>query len=201
MSMDELADPPNPTLARFAHVAAALEDPPGLHERDERLAATYEHAAVGIAEVDADGVLLRMNARLCGLMGFSAEQLQGRSIFDETHPADRERDRAQFRRQTAGEIDRYTIEKRIHRSDGTYAWVAITSSSVRDGQGHFLYAVRVQIDISDRKRAEESLARRMDEQAALYALTERLQHVRSLADVYEPALDAISRALRCGRAS
>ena len=172
-----------------------------IRERDEQLAATYEHAAVGIAEVDADGVLLRMNARLCGLMGFSAEQLQGRSIFDETHPADRERDRAQFRRQAAGEIDRYTIEKRIHRSDGTYAWVAITSSSVRDGQGHFLYAVRVQIDISDRKRAEESLARRMDEQAALYAFTERLQHVRSLADVYEPALDAISRALRCGRAS
>jgi PAS domain S-box-containing protein len=172
-----------------------------LHEQDERLAVTYEHAAVGIAEVDANGILLRVNARLCGMMGFSAEQLQGRSIFDETFPEDRERDHAQFRRQAAGEIDRYTIEKRIRRSDGTYAWVAITSSSVRDAQGQFLYAVRVQNDINDRKRAEESLARRMDEQAALYAFTERLQHAASLQDVYEPALDAIIRALRCERAS
>src|SRR5262249_1745396 len=81
-----------------------------LHEQDERLAATYEHAGIGIAEVDADGILLRVNARLCGMMGFSAEQLQGRSIFDETFPEDRERDRAQFARQTAGEIDRYIIE-------------------------------------------------------------------------------------------
>jgi PAS domain S-box-containing protein len=172
-----------------------------LHEQDERLAATYEHAAIGIAEVDAHGILLRVNARLCGLMGFSGDQLQGRSIFDETFPADRDRDRAQFARQAAGEIDRYTIEKRIRRSDGTYAWVAITSSSVRDAEGHFLYAVRVQNDITDRKRAEEHLARRMDEQAALYAFTERLQHVQSLPEVYEPALDAIIRALRCQRAS
>jgi PAS domain S-box-containing protein len=172
-----------------------------LHEKDERLAATYEHAGIGIAEVDADGTLLRVNARLCALMGFSAEQLQGRSIFDETYPEDRDRDRAQFQRQAAGEIDRYTIEKRIRRSDGTYAWVSIASASVRDAQGQFLYAVRVQNDITDRKRAEESLARRMDEQAALYAFTERLQHAQSLHDVYEPALDAIIRALRCQRAS
>jgi PAS domain S-box-containing protein len=172
-----------------------------LHEKDERLAATYEHAAIGIAEVDADGILLRVNARLCGLMGFSAEQLQGRSIFDETLAEDREKDRAQFRRQTAGEIDRYSIEKRIRRSDGTYTWVSITSSSVRDAQGQFLYAVRVQHDINDRKRAEESLARRMDEQAALYEFTERLQHAASLQDVYEPALDAILDALRCRRGS
>ena len=178
------------------HQAEAL-----LHEQDERLAVTYEHAGIGIAEVDAAGILLRVNARLCGLMGFSADQLQGRSIFDETFPEDRDRDRAQFLRQTAGEIDRYTIEKRVRRSDGTYAWVAIASSSVRDAQGQFLYAVRVQNDINDRKRAEESLARRMDEQAALYAFTERLQHAQSLQDVYEPALDAIIRALRCQRAS
>ena len=151
-----------------------------LHEQDERLAVTYEHAAVGIAEVDADGILLRVNARLCGMMGFAADQLQGRSIFDETFPADRDRDRAQFLRQAAGEIDRYTIEKRIRRSDGTYVWVAITSSSVRDAEGQFLYAVRVQNDINDRKQAEESLARRMEELGALYAFTERLQHVQKI---------------------
>jgi PAS domain S-box-containing protein len=172
-----------------------------LHEQDERLAVTYEHAGTGIAEVDADGILLRVNARLCGMMGFSAEQLQGRSIFDETFAEDRERDRAQFLRQTAGEIDRYSIEKRIRRSDGTYTWVSITSASVRDAQGGFLYAVRVQNDIADRKRTEADLARRMDEQAALYGFTEQLQHAQSLPDVYEPALDAITRALRCKRAS
>jgi PAS domain S-box-containing protein len=172
-----------------------------LRQQDARLAATYEHAGIGIAEVDRDGILLRVNAKLCELMGFAPDELQGRSIFDETLVEDRAHDREQFRRQAAGEIERYTVEKRIRRRDGTHVWTSITSSSVRDVQGRFLYAVRVQTDISDRKLAEEALARRIDEQAALYAFTERLQHAGSLQEIYEPALDAIVRALRCERAA
>jgi PAS domain S-box-containing protein len=67
--------------------------------------------------------------------------------------------------------------------------------------GRFLYAVRVQHDITDRKIAEQALARRMDEQAALFEFSERLQHVASVRQVYEVALDAIVRALDCKRAS
>jgi PAS domain S-box-containing protein len=172
-----------------------------LRRHDERLTATYEHAGIGIVEVDAEGRLLRVNAQLAALMGYSSHELVGRSIFDETAAEDAERDHAQFKRQVAGEIDGYRIEKRIRRKDGAYFWAAIASSSVRDAQGCFLYAVRVQHDITDRKQAEEALARRVAEHAALYEFSERLQHAGSLAAVYEPALDAILRALRCDRAS
>jgi PAS domain S-box-containing protein len=172
-----------------------------LRQHDQRLTATYDHAGIGIVEVDAEGRLLRVNAQLAALMGYSAAELVGRSIFDETAVEDVERDYAQFKRQVAGEIDGYSIEKRLRRKDGGYVWAAMTSSSVRDAEGRFLYAVRVQHDINDRKQAEEALARRVAEQEALYEFTERLQHAGSLAAVYEPALDAIIRALRCDRAS
>lgn len=172
-----------------------------LREKDQRLAVTYEHAGSGIVEVDAAGTLLRVNARLCELMGRHAEELLGRSIFDGTVSEDIEEDRRQFTRQVSGEIDRYTIEKRIPRKDGATFWASVTSSSIRDADGRFLYAVRVQHDISERKRVEEELALRAEEQAAMYEFTRRLQHARSLGDVYEPALDAIGRALRCARAS
>ena len=165
------------------------------------LADAYERVGIGIVEVDAAGTLLRVNPRLCEFMGFAPDELRGRSIFDETFDEDRAVDREQFRRQVAGELDRYTIEKRIRRADGKYFWGSVTSSSVRDAKGRFLYAVRVQHDIDDRKRAQEQLARRMDDLAALYRLSERLQHAASLADLYEPALDAIMRVLRCQRAS
>jgi PAS domain S-box-containing protein len=172
-----------------------------LRQHDQRLTATYDHAGIGIVEVDAEGRLLRVNAQLAALMGYSAAELVGRSIFDETAVEDVERDYAQFKRQVAGEIDGYSIEKRLRRKDGGYVWAAMTSSSVRDAEGRFLYAVRVQHDINDRKQAEEALARRVAEQEALYEFTERLQHAGSLAAVYEPALEAIIRALRCDRAS
>jgi PAS domain S-box-containing protein len=172
-----------------------------LQARDERLAATYEHVGAGIVEIDQDGRMLRVNQQLCRLTGYSASELLGRTIFEETLPEDVAEDRAQFRRQLAGEFDRYSIEKRIYRKEGGHFWASVTSSSVRDAAGKFLYAVRVQHDITDRKRAEQALARRMEEQAALFTFSERLQHCRSAKEVHEAALDAITRALGCPRAS
>jgi PAS domain S-box-containing protein len=169
--------------------------------RDERLAATYEHVGAGIVEIDRDGRMLRVNQQLCRLTGFSATELLGRTIFEETLPEDVAADREQFRRQLAGEFDRYSIEKRIYRKEGGYIWAAVTSSSIRDSAGKFLYAVRVQHDITDRKRAERALAQRMEQQAALFAFSERLQHCQSAEQVHEAALDAITRALGCPRAS
>lgn len=171
----------------------------GGHE--DRLAVTYEHVGVGIVEIDQAGRMLRVNRKTCELMGYEAADLLGRSIFNETSPLDVAQDLAQFGRQIAGEIDRYTIEKRLVRKDGSCAWAEVTSSSVRDASGNFLYAVRVQHDISARKQTEQALARRREEQAALFHFSERLQYATSLPDVYDTALDAILAALACERAS
>jgi PAS domain S-box-containing protein len=185
-----------------AHAARATSpEKPMPAQQELPLSVPYAAAGIGIIKVDAEGRLLQVNEHSCKLIGYSALELLGRSIFDETHPDDAKPDREQFRRQVSGEIEGYTIEKRLRRSDGSYFWASITSSSVRDAAGAFLHAVRIQHDITDRKRAQESLARRVEEQAALYELTEKLQYARSAADIYEPALDAISRALRCQHAS
>ena len=87
---------------------------PALLER-RLLAVSYEHVGVGIVEVDEVGRMLRVNQKVCELMGHEAADLLGRSIFDETFPQDVAQDLGQFRRQVAGEIDRYTIEKRLAR--------------------------------------------------------------------------------------
>ena len=168
---------------------------------EDRLAVIYEHVGVGIVEIDQAGRMLRVNQKVCELMGYEAADLLGRSIFDETSPQDVAQDLAQFRRQVAGEIDGYTIEKRLARKDGSYVWAEVTSSSVRDGSGNFGYAVRVQHDISKRKETEQALARRSEEQAALFRFSERLQYATSLPAVYDAALDAILAALACERAS
>jgi PAS domain S-box-containing protein len=105
--------------------------------------------------VDADGRLLRANAQACRLLGFSPDEARGCSIFDETTDERGQADRQQFQRQVAGESDRYTVEKRIHRKDGSSIWASITSSSIRDSDGRFLYAIRTQEDICERKQREE----------------------------------------------
>jgi PAS domain S-box-containing protein len=167
----------------------------------ERLATSYELVGAGIVEVDEEARILRVNRQLCQLTGYSAAELLGRTVFQETLPEDVDGDLQEFRRQLAGENDRYSIEKRIYRKDGTHFWAEVTSSCIRDSAGRFRYAVRVQHDITNRKTAEQALARRMHEQAALFEFSERLQYVKSVHEVHEVALDAITHGLDCQRAA
>ena len=137
-------------------------------EQSRRLAVTYEHATVGIAETDAEGRRLRVNATACALTGRSREELTGGSVFDVLHPEDRDEDLRQYRRLVAGEIDRYAIEKRIVRKDGAVIWASVMSSAVRDGAGQFLYGVRIFQDITEAKRAADALAESEQRLAATY---------------------------------
>ena len=57
------------------------------------------------------------------------------------------------------------------------------------------------LDVTEQRRAEAAMARRADEQTALYRFTDRLYRAASLNDVYEATLDAIVAALHCRRAS
>ena len=172
-----------------------------LRDQERGLAATFEHAGIGLANVGADGKLLRVNPHLADMLGYTPEELLGRCIFDGDLTESSETDRAQFQRQVRGDIERYTTEKQFRCRDGRKLWASITSVSVRDSEGQFLYAVRAQRDVTAQKAAEEALARRAEEQAALYEFAAALQHVGGADDLYAQAMTAIFRALGCDRAS
>jgi PAS domain S-box-containing protein len=134
-----------------------------LREQEQRLAATYEHAAIGIVEVDARGRFLRVNEAICGITGMSKDELVGWSLSSRTHPDHRMEDEDLFSRQVAGELGMYSIEKRFVRKDGRVIWIAVRSSSVRDSDNNFLYGVRVVQDITEHKVAEERQKLLIDE--------------------------------------
>ena len=134
-----------------------------LREQEQRLAATYEHAAIGIVEIDAEGRFLRVNEAICAITGLSREELLGWTLFGRTHPDDRRLDEELYRRQVSGELGIYSVEKRFVRRDGRTIWIAVRSSTVRDTDGRFLYGVRVVQDITQRKAAEERQKLLIDE--------------------------------------
>jgi PAS domain S-box-containing protein len=132
-------------------------------ESQQRLAATYAHAAIGMAEVDENGRLLRVNETACQITGYPREELLKLTVFDVTHPDDRAADLARYRGQAAGKDEGYVSEKRLIRKDGRVIWVDVRSSTVRDAAGRFLYGIRVVQDISDRKQAEARQKHLLDE--------------------------------------
>jgi PAS domain S-box-containing protein len=134
-----------------------------LRQQEERWNATYEHAAIGIVEIDADGLFLRVNEAICSITGGTREELLDWRLFGRTHPDDRDVDAELYRRQVAGDIGFYSIEKRFVRKDGRVIWIAVRSSTVRDAGGNFLYGVRVVQDVTERKEAEERQKLLIDE--------------------------------------
>ena len=134
-----------------------------LHMQQQRWTATYENAAIGIAETDAEGRLLRINEAICNFVGISREKLMTSRLFENDQAEDRERDMAEYQRQVRGEIDFYSTEKRVVRGDGRMMWVSVRSSTVRADDGKFLYAVRVMQDITERKEAENRQKLLIDE--------------------------------------
>ena len=128
-----------------------------LGEQEQRIAATYEHANIGIAEVNAEGRHLLVNEFLCSITGYSRDEMLKRAFYDHTHEDDIEPDRTFYRQQVAGKCGRYSVEKRYVRKNGQVIWVLVHSTAVRDDAGRFRYAVRVIQDITERKRAEERL--------------------------------------------
>jgi PAS domain S-box-containing protein len=134
-----------------------------LRQQEQRWNATYEHAAIGIVEIDAEGRFLRVNESICDITGLTRQELLGWRLFARTHPDDRDVDEDLYRRQVKGEIGFYSIEKRFVRKDGRVIWCAIRSSTVRDAAGQFLYGVRVVQDITARKEAEDRQKLLMDE--------------------------------------
>ena len=126
---------------------------------EERYRATFEQAAMGIAHVGPDGSWLRVNQGLCDIVGYTAEELMALSFQDITHPDDLTADLELVQQILAGELKRYSLEKRyIHRAGHT-VWINLTVSLIQHADGSPNYFISVVEDIQERKQAELALRR------------------------------------------
>jgi PAS domain S-box-containing protein/putative nucleotidyltransferase with HDIG domain len=126
--------------------------------RVERLfRATFDHADVGIAHVGTDGTWLRVNQRVCDMLGYTADELLHLTFFDLTHPDHVDEDVDHLRMLLAGEEDTYGTEKRYICKDGSVIWASLAVAMIRDEDGAPDFFMSVITDITERKRAEEAL--------------------------------------------
>jgi two-component system sensor histidine kinase UhpB len=156
-------------IAVVADVTERHEAEGRLRESEERFRATFFQAAVGISETTIDGHWLLLNDRLCQILGYSRDELLGKSFYDFTHPDDREPSLAAVRQLLAGELSSSVIEKRYIRKDGVPVWVRVFMSLVLHNETPYL--VRVVEDITEKIQAERAI---QDSRQELRALTKRL---------------------------
>src|SRR5262249_4816394 len=126
-----------------------------LRESEERFRGTFENAAVGMAHVDVQGRFLRVNEKLCEIVGYTSEELLARTFQDLTHPDDLAADLEQFIPLMRRDLPSFSREKRYVRKDGSLVWVALSVSLQRDATGRPINTISILQDVSERKRLEE----------------------------------------------
>ncbi len=128
-----------------------------LRESEQRFRATFQNAAVGIAHIGMDGSWLRVNDRVCEILGYGREELMSKKFQDLTLPADLARNLERFRDMQRGATDGYQMEKRYLRKDGSVIWCQLTTALQRDDDRQPLFSISVIQDITARKQAEQAL--------------------------------------------
>ena len=129
-----------------------------LVEREALFHLISENAADMIAVVDINGKRIYNSLSYQRVLGYSPEELQGSSAFEQIHPDDRERVKQ------AAEDARLngtgtTLEYRFRHKNGNWLVIESTSSVIRDDKGGAEGLVIVNRDTTERKKAEEALRR------------------------------------------
>ena len=126
-------------------------------ESEQRFSNAFKYAAIGMALISPAGQWIKVNTSLCQLLGYSAEELLGKTVVDLTHADDRQVTEEFHRQVLHGDVDSFQLEKRYYHHAGHIVWVLVLVSLVRNDDREPLYLIAQIEDITDRKRLEQEL--------------------------------------------
>ena len=109
----------------------------------------------GLAMIDENMLLLYVNNRFCEIMGYSRDEIIGRSASDFLAEADKKIVAEQIARRKAGKRDSYELA--WIRKDGQKIFVLMSPKPIFAPDGSFQGSIAVVTDITDRVRTEEKL--------------------------------------------
>ncbi|HUF54523.1 MAG TPA: EAL domain-containing protein [Dehalococcoidia bacterium] len=128
-----------------------------LRESEERMRTIFEEAPIGMSIVQPDFTVLSVNKALCEMLGYDEDTLRRRGLAGVTHPDDLGEDLEMARELAEGRADSYRLEKRFITRDGEIVWGDTTATVIRDRDGNALYGLGMIENITDRKKAEETV--------------------------------------------
>jgi PAS domain S-box-containing protein len=152
-----------------------------LRESEESFRAIFDNAGIGICVLDPHTHMLRVNATMQEMFGYSEGEALNIALNALTHPDDVMSDSEAFHDVCVGYLDRYQIEKRYYRKDGQLLWGRFTATSIKDTASQPQYVIGMLEDITERKRVEEELQRRA---TALQRLNVELEHSNRELDAF-----------------
>jgi PAS domain S-box-containing protein len=131
------------------------------HEILERSEKKYrdivETAYEGIWKIDANLLTSFVNGRMANMLGYTAQEMLGRPLFDFMFEQDIEQKRTELQRRRQGVSEE--IETRYRKKDGSHLWTRVATAPAIGDDGSFQGALAMISDITEQKRTEAEASR------------------------------------------
>ncbi len=127
-----------------------------LREGGDKFGYVWEHSLLAKSITRPSGGL-EVNRAFCDMLGYSAEELQGRSWHEISHPDDIAETERIVGDLLSGAQDQAWFTKRYLHKGGSVVWCEVSTSLRRDASGKPLYFMTSMLDITARTATEAAL--------------------------------------------
>src|SRR5262249_36252506 len=140
-------------VARLTRERRRLQE--ALRRREIDFQLIVDSIPVPVAVTTPTGEVEGLNRATLEYFGKTLDELKGWKASDVVHPDDLEQTAAE---QLAAHVrgDTYNVQSRHLRADGVYRWFSVLGLPLKDQHGQITRWFHLQIDIDDRKRAEDA---------------------------------------------
>lgn len=128
---------------------------PSVATREIDYRSIVENLQEGIWIIDADSITTFANEPMARMLGYTAEEMVGKHLFEFMDEHGVEMSKHNLERRAQGLAEQHDFEL-LHR-DGSRVYTAMETAPITDENGNFVGAVAGVLDISERRRAEDAL--------------------------------------------
>lgn len=163
-------------------VTDRLKAQQALENSEARFRAMFEQASVGIAirELTEHPRFLRVNRKLCEILGYSESELLAMTTTALTAEEDLESTQKINQKLLSGELNHYSRRKRYRCKDGRIIWVNLSVSRLDEGiqGGKVGYLLSVIQDITEQVESEGRMIESEARYRQIFALTPLPMYLR-----------------------
>jgi diguanylate cyclase (GGDEF)-like protein/PAS domain S-box-containing protein len=150
-------------VCSFADVTDQYDADAALAASEQHFRVAFDNAPIGMSMISLTpgtaGQYLRANAAFCAMLGYSPDELAGRTMAECTHPGDIETDLRRFQGVLQGRVTQLAFDKRFRAKDGSTVYAWLTSSVAVGPDGDALYLITHALDVTERRKEQAELER------------------------------------------
>ncbi len=168
-----------------------------LRDSQSRLRLSVQASNIGLWDRNVQTDQVYLSPEWKRQLGYADDEIPNRfeEFQNRLHPDDVGRVRTVVQHHIDGGMSAFEVEFRLRHRDQSYRWIYARAEIIRDAQGRASRILGCHIDITERKRAEEAMARHAVRQETVAALGQFALGHAELNDLLNRATSDVARGL------